>query len=668
MRGAIPSLLLLAGCAGGPPPVVEPGSLDVPLPAIDVPYLEERALLLLLVDQQLYDPFTVNRVRQLGPEMRIELARSLARAGDFQALPVLENLLLDDAPGVRREAAFALGVLGDGEAIRVLARAARDPDPETGRLAVEALAKLEAPIEGVVEALEGLRPEDFWSRLAPSLYRFPVEPALPIVRRALIEGGEATYSHAMYALARNPHESSLPVLRDLLGDPDSWLQSLAARAVGRVGDQSDLERLEPLLDAEEVGAVVQALRSGRRLVATGLAAPPAGWAARLLALIEDPRPGVRLSAIETAGAWGREQALGAALVARFEAVAGRERELALLALAAARHPRASDLVGTASGSSDAILRQRAAAAAGLLEDRVVLERLLEDEAPAVRSAAFGELLRLAGPGSAAPVTRALEDPDPVVRATAFEWARENPVVPVAGLLAALGEMGETDVVEAQLAALGALEARARAAPDEREAVVAALRLLAEGADFVLRGRAGESLVALGEAAPTVGSVASTRRLAVYRDLVRRAWPRRSVRLTTPRGDIDLLLECRQAPLTCLNFLQLVGVGFYDGLALHRVLPDFVIQGGDPRGDGYGGPGYMIRDEINRLRYARGRVGMALAGPNTGGSQFFITLSPQPHLDGGYTIFGRVVAGEEVLDRIVQGDSIATAREVATASD
>jgi cyclophilin family peptidyl-prolyl cis-trans isomerase/HEAT repeat protein len=660
--------LLLAGCAGAPTVDAPLGSAGVPLPAIDVPHLEERALLLLLVDQQLYDPFTVNRVRELGPEMRIELARALARAGDFRALPVLEGLLLDDEVEVRREAAFALGVLGDGEAIRTLAQAARDPDLETGRLAVEALAKLEAPIAGVVEALEGLRSEDLWSRLAPSLYRFPVEPALPVVRRALIEGGEATYGYAMYALARNPVESSLPVLRELLGDPDPWLRSLAARAVGRVGDRSDLERLAPLLGEEAIGPVVQALRSARRLVSTGLAAPPAGWTARLLALIEDPRPGVRLSAIETAGAWGRDQALGVALVSRFEAAKGRERELALLALAAARHPRAPDLIGTASGSEDTVLRRRAAAAAGLLEDRVVLERLVADEAPAVRGAAFGELLRLEDLGRLARVGQALEDPDPVVRATAFEWAQENPVVPVVGLLAALGGMGETDVVEAQLAALGALEARARAEPDEREAVVAALRLLAEGADFVLRGRAGEALVALEEAPPAVGPVASPRRLAVYRDLVRRAWPRRSVRLSTSRGEIDLRLECRQAPLTCLNFLQLVGVGFYDGLTLHRVLPDFVIQGGDPRGDGYGGPGYMIRDEINRLRYERGRVGMALAGPHTGGSQFFITLSPQPHLDGGYTIFGRVVAGEDVLDRIVQGDAIEKAREIATEPD
>jgi cyclophilin family peptidyl-prolyl cis-trans isomerase len=94
-----------------------------------------------------------------------------------------------------------------------------------------------------------------------------------------------------------------------------------------------------------------------------------------------------------------------------------------------------------------------------------------------------------------------------------------------------------------------------------------------------------------------------------------------------------------------------------------VVPGFVVQTGDPRADGYGGPGYTLRDEINRLRYGRGVLGMALAGPDTGGSQFFITLAPVPRLDGGYTAFGEVVGGDEVLDRIERGDRIESVREV-----
>ncbi|HWJ23595.1 MAG TPA: peptidylprolyl isomerase, partial [Gemmatimonadaceae bacterium] len=116
-----------------------------------------------------------------------------------------------------------------------------------------------------------------------------------------------------------------------------------------------------------------------------------------------------------------------------------------------------------------------------------------------------------------------------------------------------------------------------------------------------------------------------------------------------------------APLTVLNFTTLARRGFLRDTRFHRVVPNFVAQDGDPRGDGNGGPGYTIRDELNRRRYDRGAVGMALSGPDTGGSQYFLTLSPQPHLDGHYTLFGRVVAGFDAMDRLVQGDRILEVR-------
>jgi cyclophilin family peptidyl-prolyl cis-trans isomerase len=114
---------------------------------------------------------------------------------------------------------------------------------------------------------------------------------------------------------------------------------------------------------------------------------------------------------------------------------------------------------------------------------------------------------------------------------------------------------------------------------------------------------------------------------------------------------------RDAPLTVESFLRLAARNYFDGQEWPRVVPNFVIQGGDPRGDTNGGPGYAIRDEINRHRYGTGTLGMALSGPDTGGSQFFVTLAPQPHLDGTYTIFGEVVAGQDVAERVLPGDRI-----------
>jgi cyclophilin family peptidyl-prolyl cis-trans isomerase len=124
---------------------------------------------------------------------------------------------------------------------------------------------------------------------------------------------------------------------------------------------------------------------------------------------------------------------------------------------------------------------------------------------------------------------------------------------------------------------------------------------------------------------------------------------------TDRGTIQIELAVLDAPLTVANFITLARQGFFDGLPIHRVVPDFVIQGGDPRGDSEGSAGFTIRDEINQRPYLRGTVGMALDWADTGGSQFFITHSPQPHLDGRYTVFGRVIDGMDVVDRIEQWD-------------
>ena len=131
-------------------------------------------------------------------------------------------------------------------------------------------------------------------------------------------------------------------------------------------------------------------------------------------------------------------------------------------------------------------------------------------------------------------------------------------------------------------------------------------------------------------------------------------------VTTEKGEFEIELYNDDAPLTSANLFNLARRGFFRGLSFHRVVPDFVAQGGDPRGDGNGGPGYTIRCEYHRP-YARGVVGMALSGKDTGGSQFFVTAAPQPHLDGRYTAFGEVMKGQEVVDALLEGDLITEVR-------
>jgi peptidyl-prolyl cis-trans isomerase B (cyclophilin B) len=129
-------------------------------------------------------------------------------------------------------------------------------------------------------------------------------------------------------------------------------------------------------------------------------------------------------------------------------------------------------------------------------------------------------------------------------------------------------------------------------------------------------------------------------------------------IKTAKGDLTLELYPQDAPVTVNNFVTLARKGFYNGLTFHRIIPGFMAQGGDPKGDGSGGPGYTIPDEINQRKHVTGALSMAkTAQPNTGGSQFFICFAPQPHLDGIHTVFGQLTQGTDVLKQLVIGDKM-----------
>jgi cyclophilin family peptidyl-prolyl cis-trans isomerase len=229
----------------------------------------------------------------------------------------------------------------------------------------------------------------------------------------------------------------------------------------------------------------------------------------------------------------------------------------------------------------------------------------------------------------------------------------------------------------------ALSAYERASRDrENDARVAALSLIAAAwradsarFDATLRGRVSAlpvprdsaerdqlKTVTPASAWRTAALRPDARPMAEYEALFRKyvapgAKPVSAV-IHTSQGDITIAFFAREAPLTVDNFVQLAKRGYYRDGQFHRVVPNFVAQDGDPRGDGNGGgPGYSIRDELNRRRHSRGTVAMALSGPDTGGSQYYLCHSAQPHLDGHYTVFAQISAGWDVLDRIVQGDRI-----------
>jgi cyclophilin family peptidyl-prolyl cis-trans isomerase/HEAT repeat protein len=746
--------LALAGCLSAGLGSGEPNDL----PLVAVPHLEERALLLLMVDRQRYEPVVVAQAMRGDEALREAAAVALGRVGDPGGASYLEELLADPQPAVRRAAAFALGELGfpplgaDGEAgperqaaARALTLAAADADSEVGRLAVEALGKLGVAIAAVTPTLGPLPEPERWARLLPSLFRFDEAGTVPVAEAALAAVADpALHRQAAYALARNPRPEALPSLRRLTADADPRVRAWAARALGLAGGGDDLALLAILLDDAEAGPIVQALRAGGLLAAAHPAAAAAAaeaWRPAYDRLLADPRPQVRLAAIEAAAPWvapaglaerlaaiagagaagatgteGTEPSEGvqgvaaAALVALAQSVpaggAGADVVLPLAASAATSSDRllrraAATALGSLGGAGFAadvvdLLGRRAAgpgepiaggeAAPGALpvgpfgesapggaassRAATLLAGLLADPDPAVRSAALVAALAAAVPAGDDPPTpaaaslaaAALLDPDAGVRAAALGWLADHPVLPYAGLTAATGAALDAGEEDTAIAGVDALAARAGAVAAERGGVVAVLEQLAGDRRWLVRRRAAAALAGLDRPAPPVPGP-EPRALAVYRSIVQRTARPRTVEVVTGAGAFRLRLECPTAPLTCHNFLQLAEQGYYDGVAFHRVVPDFVVQDGDPRGDGSGGPGWAIRDEINRIRYDRGVLGMALSGPHTGGSQWFVTLAPQPHLDGGYTAFGRVIAGEEVLDRILPATTIERVRQI-----
>jgi cyclophilin family peptidyl-prolyl cis-trans isomerase len=293
---------------------------------------------------------------------------------------------------------------------------------------------------------------------------------------------------------------------------------------------------------------------------------------------------------------------------------------------------------------------------------VRLETSLHDDDGRVRAAAAEALAGLADSASVAGPARRrhrslLLDPDFVTRATALGALTKG--VSEEDLGAALGsyEVARRDAdLDARLAfwtlADSALRAHGATLPDS---VTRALSAIPRPMEPLERMRAASIPRFVGWR----DSTSERREEAWYRARAREALAPSSpvARIETERGTIELVLFAGDAPITVHNFVALARRGYFDGQRFHRVVPNFVIQAGDPRGDGNGGPGYAIRDELNPHRYVRGTLGMALSGPNTGGSQFFVTHSPQPHLEGGYTVFGQLRTGGGALDRIVQGDRI-----------
>jgi len=623
----------------------------------------------------------------------------LALAGDdalqqltWRRMPVAEVVAAarGEEPETRRDLATALGRLRDGEALDPLVAMRNDPDPKVRRAAAEALgytpgagpalrawldeeaasnwgdpASAQAsPRPVLLASLGHLAEADDIDRLVAALGEpWPASGAAAValgrLGRAEVEGVERSVPALIAALERpSPRiveAAAFGLYRVGLDDapaqaakagatwsrlPTGPARAWVLKAVwAQFEDHSELFALA-LADPEPVVrvAALDALQAGDTT------------AAQLAPLLKDDHPWVRRAATAALGRCGDPDA-PRLLTSHSQEWTLWETAVAVSALAEAGSPMSAE-TGLRPEKSVPV---RAAVATSLTDPARLGDLASGDQEALVRTAAAGALLDLEE--VPAEVARSLlEAEDAAVREAAVAlvepWPSEEAVP---ALVARGGEESSPDVLGAILEQLGS-RATDGALPVE---------------EAVLR----EMLAR----APQVGGRPD--RLA--RDLARRlsldvAFPPsqippelevrlddaaaiRSARVHTDRGEFRVELFPDVAPVAVANFARLADDGFYDGLLFHRVVPAFVVQGGCPRGDGWGGPGWTIPDEVSGLPYDVGAVGMARAARDTGGSQWFVTLTPQPHLVGDYTLFGRVSHGMHVVKALQQGDHIQSVR-------
>ncbi|MBI2833621.1 MAG: HEAT repeat domain-containing protein [Acidobacteria bacterium] len=619
-------------------------------------------------------------LRDSNAQIRRRAALAVGRVGLREGVAPLLAALADPEQEVRQMAAFALGLIGDVSAAEALRTALSDHTAVVRGRAAEALGLIgdRAAAPAIGELVAGIVKQGFVAQIEPDDVTYPMDPAVEAFRLGLyalvrLKAYDQMASAVLdssgqpivrwwpvaYALQRVEDPRALGALTALARGPGSMTMAFAARGLGVLKRPASTSALVPLIDARKVGpqTAVSAIRALGQIGEASASGP-------LMQLLQQPdlTPDLRLEAVVALGNM-RPTAASDIFLNLLGDPWPSMRAAALQALAQADPQSFITVLSGLDPDRNWSVRAALATALTEIDPEIAMPRLqamLTDPDQRVIPSVLGALAGLKAPAIEKVLIEELGKPDFVIRmAAATHLGTLKPAGAVPHLIAAHQRALADPTYVARAAALGALARYGT--PDAIETVKSALA----DKDWAVRVRAAELLNGISPSSDYAASIRpAPLRLGpeVYRQ-PRLTAPTVSphVFLETAKGTIEFELAVLDAPLTSENFMTLARRGFFNGLSVHRVVPNFVVQDGDPRGDSEGGPGYTIRDELNELPYLRGSVGMALDWRDTGGSQFFITHSPQPHLDARYTVFGHVIAGMEVVDRLQQWDVIERVR-------
>ena len=693
------------------------GVLLVCLALSPASFAQKQSILLQIVkaeDERRWDDDLRKLLSNANPMIRKRAALAAGRIGNEDAVGALTKLLEKDAdPGVRAMAAFSLGeVESESGANALLAVLKNNSGPiELRARSIEALGKIAGALPREKEArqrelgaaiLETLKSETAQPVVLLGLtaaLRARTNGAGPTIAKFLSHANPRVRADAANALARLRLKDGNDQLRRLLvSDLDPVVRANAARVLGVTEDKQSVDALlaratddkdsrvrvsaiRALASVKDVSAAQPLLARGQALTQRNVSGNPpelneiieiATTLGRLRAPIEDDATVAWLRKLnETLNHRAPEidQALARIAPVTYLSDFGagdqakrKVQEIILLDWRAASGLAAGlgEIAALPESASNKL--ELAATAQNLL--RAMLDYrnsgLNINTLVAVHSErAIPDVLRALAafkPPDLATVARAqMNESDVIVRSTAADLLGDLPPSEenTRALIGAWAQTANDTLNDAALSILDALGKQKSDAANNQ------LKEALKSDDPLVRRRAATLLAANGQGdfSAQIGTVHSRNTDADYRRALARIGKNVRAVVTTSKGSFTIEFLPEAAPLTVDNFVQLAQRAYFRNVTIHRVVANFVIQDGDPRGDGNGGPGYQIRCEINQVPYERAAVGMALSGKDTGGSQWFVTHSPQPHLDGGYTVFGRVVAGMDVVDKIVRGDVI-----------
>ena len=591
------------------------------------------------------------------PAVRARACYAMGLIAPEGAAAYIADLLADPEENVRLEAVFALGLLGDSLYVDDVEKLFADPNPEIRRQAIISTGKMGgAYADSILYKLTYDTIPQLRAWACEGLWRARDTARAGRIGELATDSVQEVETAAVYALSRLGVSSTAGKLRFRLRDTIPEIRMFAAQGLSRMHDSASLTDLSYALSIDKdwrvKASILEAIdRIGSRIIAKAL----------LNLITEKQHPLVAAEGLDAIADLDIKY-----FVPRIKPLLESEHEhvrgQAIICIARLEGDKFLNQILNSVDSYDWLLKSRCAEALGYIDNPKSIEKLVQlfaDRDHRVRTAALNNLVKLEYKDLESILEKALKDSDWAVRLSAVDIIASQKLSDhYPELIDLYKNAGGRNAEDIRFGIAYSLREWVADSQITEPQIMELLELALNDSDRSVRQLAIDTYRMIGQdKSEFLGTFETAITPETYGEYYGKYTVNPLAKLNTTQGPITIELLYSEAPRTVVNFIKLAESGFYDGVVFHRVVPNFVVQTGDPHGDGMGGPGYTIRCEYNRHEYNRGTVGMAHAGKDTGGSQFFICHSPQWHLNARYTAFGQVVDGLHLVDRILIGDKI-----------